>query len=46
MNRPQRDAYQTWLWGEALLLALLAAALTLFLCYPTLREPYDLPLRM
>ena len=42
MNRPQRDAYQTWLWGEALLLALLAAALTLFLFYPTLREPYDL----
>src|SRR4051794_12197242 len=42
MNRPQRDAYQTWLWGEALLLALLAAALTLFLFYPTLRQPYDL----
>jgi signal transduction histidine kinase len=42
VNRPQRDAYQTWLWGEALLLALLAAALTLFLFYPTLREPYDL----
>src|SRR4051812_16014370 len=42
MNRPQRDAYQTWLWGEALLLALLAAALTLFVVYPNLREPYDL----
>jgi signal transduction histidine kinase len=42
VNRPQRDAYQTWLWGEALLLALLAAALTLFLVYPDLRQPYDL----
>ncbi len=42
MNRPQRDAYQTWLWGEALLLALLAAALTLFVVYPNLRQPYDL----
>jgi signal transduction histidine kinase len=43
VSRPQNDAYQTWLWGEALLLALLAAALTLFVAYPTLREPYDLP---
>jgi signal transduction histidine kinase len=43
MNRPQKDTYQTWLWGEALLLALLGAALTLFIAYPTLREPYDLP---
>ncbi len=42
MNRPQRDAYQTWLWGEALLLALLAAALTLFVVYPNLRQPYEL----
>ena len=43
MDRPQKDAYQTWLWGEALLLTLLAAALTLFVVYPTLRQPYDTP---
>jgi signal transduction histidine kinase len=43
VSRPQNDTYQTWLWGEALLLGLLAASLTLFLAYPTLREPYDLP---
>ena len=43
MRRQQNDAYQTWLWGEALLLALLAAALTLFIAYPSLREPYELP---
>jgi signal transduction histidine kinase len=43
MNRPQKDAYQTWLWGEALLLALLAAALTLFVVYPNLRQPYAVP---
>ncbi|MBD0349271.1 MAG: hypothetical protein ICV59_08965, partial [Thermoleophilia bacterium] len=43
MKRQQSDAYQTWLWGEALLLGLLAAALTLFVAYPSLREPYELP---
>ncbi len=43
MRRRSHDAYQAWLWGEALLLALLAAALTLFVAYPTLREPYELP---
>ena len=41
--RTKEDAYQTWLWGEALLLALLAAGLTLFVTYPSLREPYELP---
>ncbi|MFN2469403.1 MAG: sensor histidine kinase [Gaiellaceae bacterium] len=43
MKRAENDAYQTWLWGEALLLALLAATLTLSLGYPDLWEPYDLP---
>lgn len=43
MDRPQKDAYQTWLWGEALLLGLLAAALTLFVVYPSLRQPYNVP---
>ena len=43
MRRQQNDAYQTWLWEGALLLALLAAALTLFVAYPSLREPYELP---
>ena len=43
MKRHQADAYQAWLWGEALLLALLAAALTLFVAHPSLRVTYDLP---
>jgi signal transduction histidine kinase len=43
VSRPQNDTYQTWLWGEALLLGLLAAWLTLFVAYPDLREPYNLP---
>jgi signal transduction histidine kinase len=43
VNRPQNDTYTTWLWGEALLLGLLAAWLTLFVAYPDLREPYNLP---
>ena len=43
MRRNQNDAYQTWLWGEALLLGLLAAALVLFVAYPSLGEPYELP---
>jgi signal transduction histidine kinase len=42
VSRPQNETYQTWLWGEALLLGLLAAWLTLFVAYPDLREPYDL----
>ena len=46
MDRPQKDADQTWLWGEALLLGLLAAALTLFVVYPTLRQPYDVPVNL
>jgi len=41
MDRPGRDAHQTWLWGEALLLGLLAAAFTWFVAYPTLGHPYD-----
>jgi signal transduction histidine kinase len=37
------DAYQTWLFGEMLVLALLGAGLILALAYPELREPYELP---
>jgi signal transduction histidine kinase len=38
-----RDAYQAWLWGEVLLLALLGAALALFVTYPSLRDTFELP---
>jgi signal transduction histidine kinase len=37
------DAYQTWLFGEMLVLALLGAGLILVVAYPELREPYELP---
>ncbi len=39
----RRDAVETFLWGEVVLVALLAAALALFLSKPSLRAPYDLP---
>jgi hypothetical protein len=40
---PERDAYQALLWGETLLLALLGAALALFLAHPSLRSTSELP---
>ena len=43
MRREDRDAYQSWLWGEVLLLGLLGAALALFVTYPSLRNTYELP---
>lgn len=43
MRRDERDAYQSWLWGEVLLLSLLGAALALFVTYPSLRDTYELP---
>jgi signal transduction histidine kinase len=39
----RRDAVETFLWGEVLLVVLLAAALALFLSRPSQRSPYDLP---
>jgi signal transduction histidine kinase len=42
-RRHERDAYQALLWGETLLLALLGAALALFLAHPTLRTTAELP---
>jgi signal transduction histidine kinase len=41
--RQERDAYQALLWGETLLLALLGAALALFLAHPSLRTTAELP---
>jgi signal transduction histidine kinase len=43
VNRERTDAYQTWLLGELLVVGLLGAGLVLFVAYPELREPYDLP---
>jgi len=43
VGRPERDAYQALLWGETLLLALLGAALALFLAHPSLRTTAELP---
>jgi len=43
VRRDERDAYQSWLWGEVLLLSLLGAALALFVTYPSLRDTYELP---
>ena len=43
MRRQERDAYQALLWGETLLLALLGAALALFLAHPSLRTTAELP---
>jgi signal transduction histidine kinase len=42
VRREERDAYQALLWGETLLLALLGAALALFLAHPSLRTTYEL----
>jgi signal transduction histidine kinase len=41
--RHKETEYQSWLWGEVLLLGLLGAALALFVAYPTLRSTYELP---
>ncbi len=41
--RRNRDAYQTWLLGEALLLAVLGAALALLLTHPRAGSGYALP---
>jgi len=41
--RRDENAYQTWLWGEVLLLSLLGAALALFVTYPSLRDSWELP---
>ena len=43
MNPARSNAYQSWLLGELLVLGLLGAGLVLFVAYPELREPYDLP---
>jgi signal transduction histidine kinase len=43
VNRTRSDAYQTWIFGEMLVLGLLGAGLLLIVAYPELREPYDLP---
>jgi signal transduction histidine kinase len=43
VRRTERDAYQSLLWGETLLLALLGAALALFLAHPALRASAQLP---
>jgi signal transduction histidine kinase len=42
-QKPRRDAFETFLSGEVVLVALLGAALTLFLTKPSMRHPYDLP---
>jgi signal transduction histidine kinase len=39
----ERDSFQAFLWGEALLIALLGAALALFVSQPGLRVSYELP---
>ena len=39
----RRDAFETFLSGEVVLVALLGAAVALFLSRPALRAPYDLP---
>jgi signal transduction histidine kinase len=41
--RNEENAYQSWLWGEALLFGLLGATLALFSTYPGLRPTFDLP---
>jgi signal transduction histidine kinase len=43
VRRDERDAYQALLWGETMLLALLGAALALFLAHPSLRTNAELP---
>jgi signal transduction histidine kinase len=39
----RHDRFESFLWGELLLVALLGATLGLFLSYPSLRAPYSLP---
>jgi signal transduction histidine kinase len=39
----RHDRFESFLWGEVLLVALLGATLGLFLSYPSLRTPYALP---
>jgi signal transduction histidine kinase len=41
--RHGRDGFETFLWGQALLVGLLGAALALFLRYPALRSVWELP---
>jgi signal transduction histidine kinase len=41
--RRDDSAYQSWLWGQILLLGLLGAGLALFVTYPDLRPAYHLP---
>jgi signal transduction histidine kinase len=43
VRHEERDDYYAWLWGEVLLIGLLAAGLALFLVYPSLRNTYALP---
>src|ERR1044071_9559862 len=35
--------FEGFLWGQVLLFGLLGASLALFLAYPSLRRPYELP---
>ena len=39
----RHDRFESFLWGQVLLVALLAASLGLFVSYPSLRTSYDLP---
>jgi signal transduction histidine kinase len=39
----RHDRFEAFLWGQVLLVVLLAASLGLFLSYPSLRTSYDLP---
>ena len=43
MRPDARDTYQAWLWGEILLLGLLAASLVLFASNSSLPSTYELP---
>jgi signal transduction histidine kinase len=43
VKQERSDAYHSWLFGEMLVLGLLGAGLILFLAYPELGEPYDVP---
>src|SRR5204863_224820 len=41
--RREKNAYQSWIWGEVLLFGLLGATLALFVAYPDLRPTFELP---
>jgi signal transduction histidine kinase len=43
MRKDARSPFDAWLWGEVLLLGLLAAQLALFAAYPGLRPAYGVP---